>query len=94
MWRLLARGGAYLDGVLAPGAGPSLDEGVARVDDPADAVRVGVQLRLEGLVLLVLALRARTHTHTRTHTRTHTDGKTGGGHSRCNEKALLLSISS
>ena len=33
-----------------------MDEGVASVDNPTDAVCVGMQLRLEGLVLLVLTL--------------------------------------
>lgn len=46
----------YLNCVLTAGAGPSLDEGVSCVDDPTDAFCVGVQLRLEGLVLLVLTL--------------------------------------
>lgn len=46
----------YLDGILAPSAGSPLDEGVPRVDDPADAVCIGVQLRFKGLVLLMLAL--------------------------------------
>lgn len=56
-WATRGAGGWYLDGLLAAGAGPALDEGVARVDDAADPVGIGVQLGLEGLVLLVLALK-------------------------------------
>ena len=49
--------GPYLDGILAAGTGPAVNEGVAHVDDPADPVRIGVQFCLEGLVLLMLALK-------------------------------------
>lgn len=47
----------YLDGILAAGTGPAVNEGVAHVDDPADPVCIGVQFCLEGLVLLMLALK-------------------------------------
>lgn len=46
----------YLDGILAASTGSSSDESVAGVDHAADTVGVGVELGLEGLVLLVLAL--------------------------------------
>lgn len=48
--------GTHLDGILAASAGSSLDQGVTRVDDPTDPVCVSMQLRFEGLVLLMLAL--------------------------------------
>ena len=50
-------GTAYLDGVLAAGTGPAVNEGVAHVDNPSNPVRVGVQFCFEGLMLLVLALK-------------------------------------
>lgn len=49
--------GLYLDGILAAGAGPAINEGVAHVDNPTDPVRIGVQFCLKGLVLLMLALK-------------------------------------
>lgn len=52
-----AAAGRYLDGVFTASTGPALNEGVAHVDDAADPVGIGVQLSLEGLVLLVLALK-------------------------------------
>lgn len=55
--------GAHLDGVLAAGTGAPLDEGVAHVDDAADAVGVGVELSFKGLVLLVFALQGQTRHH-------------------------------
>lgn len=52
-----AEPGAHLHSVLAAGAGPALNQGVARVNDTTDSVGIGVQLCFEGLVLLVLALK-------------------------------------
>lgn len=46
----------YLDCIFAASTGSSLDQGVARVDDSTDSVRVGMQLRLKGLMFLMLAL--------------------------------------
>lgn len=49
--------GPYLHSILAAGTGPSLNQGVARVNDATDPVSIGMQLCFEGLVLLVLALK-------------------------------------
>lgn len=51
-------GNTHLYSIFTAGTSPAVDEGIAHVDDATDPVRVGMEFGFEGLVLLVLALKA------------------------------------